>query len=280
MLRKLIAYDFRCVRKTALLLFALSLGVALVATTLWALTFGALPEMAFSEDVGIGEILLFMAGMFGGFFATIGALVSASAVIFVIGIHYYKKFVSDEAYLTFTLPATPGQHLASKLITGGIWMTASFIVLIVEMIMIFVPLISLMMKAEGMGADVDVDMGSAFFPKEHAGALIAMIIGYLFTGLAATANQIALLYFSLTMGGIVVSKYKALAGVGIYFVAEFVIESIVQGIIAVLNVAGMLTMGDLALTLLPYISVLIYGAFATGFILFNKHLLTHKLNLS
>ena len=104
--------------------------------------------------------------------------------------------------------------------------------------------------------------------------------GYLLLALAAVGNQLSLLYFSLTMGGVVVNKNKAIAGVGIYFIAEFVIEGIVQGITTVLSFSGMLVAGDWAMVFLPYLIMLVYGAFAVGFSLFNKHLLTHKLNLS
>lgn len=276
MLRKLIAYDFQCVRKTALLLLALSLGIAVVASLLWSVCFGTLPELMISEESSIGHVLLMLGGMLGGFFTTLGAFLSASAVIFVIGIHYYKKFVSDEAYLTFTLPATPGQHLASKLITGGVWMGASFLVMIVEMLIIFIP-IAKMQAGTGI---VEMDIAQGLFSSSQIIMMILMIVGYLLMAIAATANQISLLYFSLTMGGVVVNKNKALAGVGIYFLAEFLIEGIVQGIITVLTFSGALVAGEWAVAFLPYMAVLVYGGFAVGFSFVNKHMLTHKLNLA
>lgn len=276
MLRKLIAYDFQCVRKTALLLLALSLGIAVVASLLWSVSFGTLPELMMSEDSSIGHVLLMLGGMLGGFFTTLGAFLSASAVIFVIGIHYYKKFVSDEAYLTFTLPATPGQHLASKLITGGVWMGASFLVMIVEMLIIFIPMFSTLFRLDGMDTEVTNDPVS----NSEAVMMVVMLIGYVLVAIAATANQISLLYFSLTMGGVVVNKNKALAGVGIYFLAEFLIEGIVQGITTVLAFSGALVAGEWAVAFLPYMAVLVYGGFAVGFSFVNKHMLTHKLNLA
>ena len=278
MLKKLIAYDFRSVRKTAFMLFAISFSLAIAASVLWAVSMNSFYDLVVVEEPPTGPIITTLGGFFAAFFVTLGAVASASGVIFTIGIHYYKKFVSDEAYLTFTLPATPGQHLASKLITGGVWMGASFLLLIVEAIMIYSSVIMSIFDLSNLNSAEPLPYEP--ISASDTGMIIAMLIGYLLMAIMATITQISLLYLSLTIGGIVANKNKALAGVGIYFVAEFVIEGIIQGITAVLSVSGMLIMGKMGMTLLPYIGVLIYGGAAVGMMLYTKHLLTHKLNLA
>lgn len=283
MLKKLIDYDFRCQWKMAFTMLGASVIFSIIASILWQIAVGAIIEMATSlvEEPSTGEVLLAMGGLFIGFFVMLGGFACASGVIFAVGIHYYKKFVSDEAYLTFTLPATPGQHLAAKLISGGTWMGASFLVMIIDVLIIIVPLITRIVMLEGMYTDADASTSTdALMSGSEAVMVVLMIVGFIFMAIAATVSQISLLYISLTAGGIVVNKNKALAGVGIYLVAEFIIEGIVQTITTVFNLAGVLVMGEWGMALLPFIGTIVYGGFATAFILINKHLLTHKLNLS
>lgn len=38
-----------------------------------------------------------------------------------ISVRFYQSLFSDEGYLAFTLPVTPGQHLLARTLVGGLW---------------------------------------------------------------------------------------------------------------------------------------------------------------
>lgn len=276
MLKKLIAYDFQCQWKMATALSAASL-IAAIASSVCFQSGLSLIGSAGEDDVwqalfGMGLMLAFIFGL-------LIAMVAGSAVILAVGVHYYKKFVSDEAYLTFTLPATPSQHLTAKMISGSVWMGVSTLVLIADLLIIYIPMLR---TAYGdLVVDATVEDMSMLSP---VGAIL-MVAGYLLLIAVSVVSQVGLLYLSLTVGGILSQKHKAVAGVGIYFGADFVIGGIIQVISTVASVitgaaAATVDSTELLLILLPFINAVIFAAFTVAFVWINKHLLTKKLNLA
>ena len=59
------------------------------------------------------------------------ALIALLAVIVIVAIQrFYKNLLGDEGYLMFTLPATPGQQILSKLLVSLAWSLAGIVVVI------------------------------------------------------------------------------------------------------------------------------------------------------
>lgn len=273
MLRKLIAYDFRSQRFLSVLLLLISVGGAVISSALLQLlvhTTDNTSAMAVLMMMGIIMMLIFL---------LLGTFLSASAVILSVAIHYYKKTVSDEAYLTFTLPATPGQHLTSKMITGSVWMFASTVVMLVDACIIIVPLLFLI---DGFTLDTVWEVIRSalnlYYPTDPA--MLFGLIGTLLNSLVTMLSQLALLYLSLTIGGIVVNKCKALLGAGIYFGADLAVGIVMQLLLTLLSAGSAAVSVDLYLVITPYLSTLLYAGFTVACYLVNRHLLTEKLNLA
>lgn len=56
----------------------------------------------------------------------------------IITIRFYKNLFTDEGYLTWTLPATAGQHLLSKYISGAIWCFVDMIVILISVSLLLI----------------------------------------------------------------------------------------------------------------------------------------------
>lgn len=57
--------------------------------------------------------------------------------VIVIIKRFYDNMLKDQGYLSFTLPVTTGQHLASKILVSYIWIIVSFIVAGIAIIILF-----------------------------------------------------------------------------------------------------------------------------------------------
>ena len=121
MLKKLMKHDFRALSRT---LFPLQIGVlggGLVATLLTALTI-RLGENA-SGTGGSALLRQLIMGVSATASVLIGIAIMASALVTLLLIcyHFYRSFLGDEGYLTFTLPVPTSKLIWSKLLTGMFW---------------------------------------------------------------------------------------------------------------------------------------------------------------
>lgn len=115
MLKKLIKHEFKATRRFFLPAYAVFAALLLVTR----LSLLAIPALDKAEG-----ILASVASM------TMGLVTAATAiglialliapVIFNI-IRFYRNMLGDEGYLTFTLPATTGQLIRSKLLSAVFW---------------------------------------------------------------------------------------------------------------------------------------------------------------
>lgn len=64
-------------------------------------------------------------------------LIAVSLGTFIlVAMRFYKHLFTDEGYLTLTLPATVGHHLASKSIIAVIWFIIDLAVIIISMVLL------------------------------------------------------------------------------------------------------------------------------------------------
>ena len=125
MLGKLIKYHFKSVSEYFLPIFVGIGGFSILYFILGLLNGPNMDNVIFGENgngvLGIVYILSTVA-----FFFVIVALALGSSIIMVY--HFYRKYVSVEAYLTLTLPAKPWQHVFSMMVVGAIWKLLSMVV--------------------------------------------------------------------------------------------------------------------------------------------------------
>lgn len=256
MLRKLIGYDFMSTWKLNTLVLGLSMAAAAVGAV----------ALAYEDKVTVlGTVAIF---------SILFAIMAPLSIIILVAIHYHKKFFSDEAYLTFTLPATPGQHLASKMISGSIWNLISGLVVFVNVIAIVMITVILEMPAvdEGVGEEI---VEPLIIESWMVTGILGWIV-YMFVGVIA---ELALLYLSLTISGNIATKHKGLVGVGIYMLVNSV-ASTVMSIVEVPVLIGMFAMStENIFAVLPYIMCVLYLGLGAACLWLNHYFLSRKLNL-
>ena len=123
MLKKLIKHEFIAMARYFLPLYLF----AIILTPVFSLIF------RLGLDENAGPVTGIMSGLgITGFIFTMVALFIASSIFIVI--RFYRTTATSEAYLTFTLPAKPGQILCSKLLVASIWQLASFVVALIAIL--------------------------------------------------------------------------------------------------------------------------------------------------
>ena len=126
MLKKLLKHEFRATAR----IFAPVFGAALILSgaTWIVVRFGGI--LILPGGTGVGSPIF---GLFSGILMllTILALFALMvAAVLVTVQRFYKNLLGDEGYLMFSLPVTPGQHIAAKLITGTVWSAAALLLMV------------------------------------------------------------------------------------------------------------------------------------------------------
>jgi len=230
MLGKLIKHDFKSLSRVLI-----PTNLAVLAATI-IMTIG----IAFNVKDGINAAIQ-TGGL--GFLRAITILISVIMgiaifaalflVAFIIFQRFYKSFMSDEGYLTFTLPVSTSQLLFSKLITAMLWT-------IISSVVIFICVNILILFGTESHGIINTEAYSEFSKMIHeafatfGGRLIWPMIEFVLFMLVGTACSILHVYLALIIGGVVSQKHKILAGIGFYFViniAVSIISTIAQYII-------------------------------------------------
>ena len=217
MLRKLIKYDLKYLNR-----FLLALHGYLIVSALAIRFFTPILLNPF-----ISFILVFLFMMI--------ATVLMTGTTVMAGIRFYQNLFSDEGYLTNTLPATSGQHLFSKTVSGSIWACINVLLtFICGFIVISAPLSRAMLDFT-----IDEMLQSAGFTGEYASiSPAAIVIALLVFCLFGSIGNIVMIYASVALGQLFPSHH-VLGAVIAYFVISFT-ESILSFISLVIFGSGAL----------------------------------------
>lgn len=123
MLKKLLKHEFRATAR----IFAPVFGAALILSGVTWIVVRLGGILVLPGGTGIGSPIF---GLFSGILMLLSTLalfaLMVSAVLVTVQ-RFYKNLLGDEGYLMFSLPVTPGQHIAAKLITGTVWSAAALL---------------------------------------------------------------------------------------------------------------------------------------------------------
>lgn len=289
MLEKLFKHDFRALSRT---LFPLQIGIlggGLVATLLSALT---VRIGGGTWSVSSGSNLL--KGLFMAVSVTsavlIGIAIMASLIVTLIFIcyHFYRSFLSDEGYLTFTLPVKTSDLIWSKLLAGMLWMLINGLVVLVALLIfaVFGTTSTTLVNMEVLHAFrtffTDLLPQAAQYVSVPLMIVECVVIGIL--GLAAQLLQV---YFAIIVGGQVAKKHRILAAIGMYLLINMGV-GIVSSVFMSLVTFGEGTMslalntaqeaGTFMTTIFGWYGVLFAGL-SVLFFLLSKSILKKNLNL-
>ena len=289
MLKKLFKHDFRALSRT---LFPLQIGIlggGLVATLLSALSI-RLSEASWASTSGSNLLkgLLMAVSVTGA--VLIGVAIMASLIVTLIFIchHFYRSFLSDEGYLTFTLPVKTSDLIWSKLFAGMLWMLINGVVVMITL---------LIYSVFGTTTDtlVNVEVLQAFrtfftdlLPQAAQYVSIPlMVVETVVIGILGLAAQLLQFYFAIIVGGQVAKKHRILAAIGMYLLINMgvgIISSVFMSLVTFGEGAASLALnsaqevGTFMTTIFGWYGVLFAGL-SVLFFLLSKSILKKNLNL-
>ena len=217
MLKKLFKHDFRALSRT---LFPLQIGIlggGLLATLLTVLTIRIGENTA--NTGGSAMLRAVIMGVSATTAVLIGIAIMASAFVTLLLIcyHFYRSFLGDEGYLTFTLPVSTSKLIWSKLLTGMLWTLINAVVIVVTLL-----IFSVFGTTTSSIANIDVlNAIRTFFTdilpqlSEYVNVPL-MTVEVVVIGILGLASQMLEIYFAIVVGGQVAKKHKILAAIGMY----------------------------------------------------------------
>ena len=217
MLKKLMKHDFRALSRT---LFPLQIGVlggGLVATLLTALTI-RLGEN--TVTVGTSALLQqLVMGVSAMISVLIGVAIVASALVTLLLIcyHFYRSFLGDEGYLTFTLPVSTSKLIWSKLLTGMLWTAINAVVVVVTLLIFSVFGTTSNSIANGEVLQAFRMFFTDILPQASQYVNVPLVaVETVVIGVLALASQMLEVFFAIVVGGQVAKKHRILAAIGMY----------------------------------------------------------------
>lgn len=229
MLKKLIKHEFIAMARYFLPLYLF----AVILTPVFSLIF------RLGLDENAGPVTGIMSGLgITGFIFTMVALFIASSIFIVI--RFYRTTATSEAYLTFTLPAKPGQILCSKLLVASIWQLASFVVALIAILGML--LISGIFTPAQMSHGISMLFNYIFHHNSvSSGTIVLTILSYLLIMLVGIPSGILLYYCSIMLGQLF-NEHRVIASFGIYIAISTVMQ--IVSFIATIPISLLFDLGN------------------------------------
>lgn len=222
MLRKLIKYDKKALRK-------ISLSMILVALVAGLLSGLCIRFQEKASEYLVLELLLSLVNLISIFALAVSMLV----VIVFVALRFYRNFYTDEGYLTFTLPVRRTQLMFSKTYVGFSAIVKQLIAIIggVAIILAFV-----WDKATDETAMTSLAEIIVVAIRELWAADPKMFVIYaveIFAGiLAYLLFDLMLIYLCISLASVIVKKARIAVAIAIfYFANSFVIGGIELAVI-------------------------------------------------
>ena len=285
MFSKLLKYDFRSLRR-----FGIPILLALAATAF----FGALDVVLF---VNVTETLVkydafpgreppffltlsaFGTG-FGAMFAFLLIGLAVSLMQILIFVDFYKSLVSDEGYLTFTLPVRAKDILNAKLVNAVIW---QFIVGLASLVAAGIIFFAAM-------AAMGFPWGQLALAFQEFLPVLRQLVPYGYIGVelfllgaASFVNSILLYFGAIFFASVIAHKHKILTAIACIYGVNMVygfISSVASSILT--TVGGLLAFDSVhfAANAMLVPAILLVTGLNIAFYYGIKYMMEKKINLS
>lgn len=147
-------------------------------------------------------------------------------VLIMVCRNYYKNLMTDEGYLTFTLPVNHNQILASKVISGSVCTLLGMLATIVGFFIIIFGITSLAADGVQAGAEYTEEIGIIGGADVDMSGTIFVLLSAILTGIIQLIRSVIQAYFAFTVGSIIAKTHKIWAAIGIDFLADMVISTV------------------------------------------------------
>lgn len=223
-------------------------------------------------------------------------------VMFIINlVNFYISLITDEGYLTFTLPVNPVSILSSKYLNATIWnLTIGMVAVggsfLVQLPTLLYSAISTIKLYEAAGLEISLlDAITSTFGVTGINlyGLLLMVFLLLVMYVFIILTQQSFFFFTIYLGGVIAKKRKLLAGAG-FSIAGYYIFYIIEQIIVWIALASciiplffienistetVINLVVLILNLVLFVTIIILMIACVGFFMITKWLMTKKLNL-
>ena len=287
MLLKFFKHDFKSLSRfgvPALFVIAgaMLLGCIDISTLSVFLKNDALENSSLSQFASVFTSL----GLGISFIALYAAVITVTVMIYV---RFYKTMVSDEGYLTMTLPVTPSKILLGKLISAILWIlivTAACLLAFAGIAGLYLRLLVPVEDAETM-----FEFSEYFFDtiKDYyvgSGNNISIVL-YAVNIFISQISGMLLGFTSILFGGCVARKHKVLAAIGFYFGLNLV-NQIISGVISLINSLIITSSGTSqsfveangAYSTLYFVMIMLLNVILTvAYFLSSRYIIARKMNL-
>ena len=264
MLGKLIKNEFKATGRTFGVMYLIVLAVTVIMKAF----------MEIQSAFNIENTVMTIISSLTVFSFVVGILAVIFGTFILILKRFYDSMLKDEGYLTFTLPATVGQHITSKSIVSYIWIVVSIVFVLVNFIILCLG-----------HADVFVAMKKEFIDiidilnKQH---LWKYVIEVIIALVIALFNYIIIGYACFSVGQ-AWSRHKIAGALATYIVFNIITE-IVSSIVVVILFGNMeamdnINMGDALFQPLMIFTIVEQVIVAILCIVVTNIMLSRKLNL-
>lgn len=206
MLVKLLKHDYRSMVFYFLLMYAVLIGIAVLARISIGLTgtdISAFGNDVFAGMTTVGSVVMYILGC--------GAVIVLTFII--VALRFYNNLMGREGYLSFTLPVTPEAHLASKMISGATFCVLSYVVIGISGV--------ILTAGTGFWSGWVLRVTELLLNAVKLDNPVILIL-YVLNGLTALIEMVAIIYFSICVGQ-QASKYRILAAIGVYIGVHLVL---------------------------------------------------------
>ena len=278
MFSKLFKYDFRSVKRIGLPVLLIGWGVIALSTAgmaLFSWMLGAFHGEFELAMASIGLVLTMMMGVM----VLYGV---AFAIPIAIYVDFYKTLITDQGYLTFTLPVKASHILLSKLLNGFIWTVLS-------MLTSYGGFLGIVFGA-GLGFGGAEEMGSMLegmylvFTLGGEEGIFSSILMFLLA-IVYMVNSLLLIFMAIFFGSVIAKKNKLFAAVGCVFGVNFIYSMVVSvAMIMILvfssAIGAVVDNMSVVLNLSLGIGTVLLAGLCVLFYFLTKHMMERKLNLA
>ena len=216
MLRKLLKYDFKSVLRYWWI-------AALTSLILSLLGGGCITVLASDREF---PAALYVCSVFVLIMVIFSYAIFTTLSMILIFIRFYRNFFTDEGYLTFTLPVKRSQLLNSKLIMSIGIIIATYIVLILNIIIMLAIGFSSELFSKSLWYSISYYLET--FTEGMGWYLVLYIIEFFIFIILSTAFSVLFLFCCITFASIITKKAKVITAIGIYYGANSIVSFVFQ----------------------------------------------------
>lgn len=264
MLSVLMKYDFKRLWRLMTILCAVDVGSTLLLRALFAAINNINDPTGFSDVAAVLMIISLL----------IVIAVAPTIMLVFSFVHFYKNLVTDEGYLTFTLPTTPTKILASKFIVSALCLGAVSIVSMLGFVFCGWEIVmsssfgDLLRVLSGMVSYFVTDMGVGVF------GVVLLVLSTIVSG----CFSIMSIFFSIVLGSTFSQKNKLPMSILCYFGIQFV-TGFLSNLVAIFGMIGFDYSFNFGMNATSLFSLALNAILTVVFFFVSKELLTKKLNL-